>query len=166
MLHTNAVVVRDPVGRSLHAGQGPAPRALDLEAWRQVWDYRPHVRLLIPEGRIAPPGGLRGLQEPRRPLAVMHLSRASDQMMDEPGLAVNPDTQFHAARPLPSMAHGVHFRIPLPLLVLGRGGGVDPRGVQHRPLPQTAASLHQILLDQLEDLSAQCMRFRQVPVLA
>ena len=34
-----------------------SPQALDLDEGRQVWCHRPHVGLLTPVGRIAPPGG-------------------------------------------------------------------------------------------------------------
>ncbi len=106
------------------------------------------------------------MQEQGRHLAVMHLRRRGGQMMDEAALVVNPDVQFHAARPLLPLARGMHLRVPLPRLILGGCGSLNQGGIHDRALPQAEAQARQMLLDQGEDARAQGMRFQEVPEFA
>ena len=162
VLHPGAVVGPDPVGGPLHAGQDPTPRALDLDAGCHVWGHLPQPVGLAHVGRIPPHIGLRPMQEQGRHLAVMHLRRSGGQMMDEAGLLVNPDVQFHAEIPLLPLARGMHLRVPLPRLILGGCGSLNQGGIHDRALSQAEAQARQMLLDQCEDARAQGMRFQEV----
>ena len=166
VLHPGAVVGPDPIGGPLHAGQDPTPRALDLDARRHVGRHLPQAVGWAPVGRIPPHISLRPMQEQGRHLAVMHLRRGVGQMMDEAGLVVNPDVQFHAEIPLLALAGGMHLRVPLPRLILGGCGSRNQGGIHDRALPQAKAQARQMLLDQGEDARAQGMRFQEVPEFA
>ena len=106
------------------------------------------------------------MQEQGCHLAVMHLRRGGGQMMDEAALAVNPDVQFHAARPWLPLARGMHLRIPLPGLILGGCGSLNQGGIHDRALPQAEAQARQMLLDQCKNARAQGMRCQEVPACA
>ncbi len=96
----------------------------------------------------------------------MHLHRGSGQMMDEAGLVVNPDVQFHATRPWLPLACSLHLRVPWPRLILGGGGSIDQGSIHDRALPQAEAQARPRLRDQRTNARAQGVRFPEVPELA
>ena len=150
VLHPGAVVGPDPMGSPLHAGQHPTPRALDLDTRGHVRGHLPQAVGLAPIG-VSPHIGLRPMQEQGRHLAVMYLRRGGGQMMDEAGLAVNPDVQFHVEVLLLPLARGMHLQVPLPRLILGGCGSLNQGGIHDCALPQA---------------EAQGMRFQEVPEFA
>jgi hypothetical protein len=86
---------------------------------------------------------------------VVHIGRGGDGRMDQAGILVDSDMDFHPVVSLASLLGLVHLRIPLPLFVLGGAGRRDQGCIDDRALPHRNAPSAEVRLDGLKDLLPQ-----------
>ncbi len=73
--------------------------------------------------------------------------------------------QLHTEIPVFTLARLVHLRIPGFLLILGRGGSRDQRGIHDCALAQAQSAGGQMLIDAAEqDLAQPCSRWRKLRI--
>jgi len=71
--------------------------------------------------------------------------------MDQAGVLVDADMDFHPVVPLVALLGLGHLRIPLPLFVFGGAGRRDQGGIDDRALPHRHAPSAEVSLDGLKD---------------
>ena len=93
----------------------------------------------------------------------MNIRRSDTRAMNQTGLTVCPNVQFHAEVPLVTLLGLVHLRVTALVLALHRRGCGNQRSIHNR----TAQELHTVDQQQLPYLGkqrrAQLVRFQQVP---
>ena len=82
--------------------------------------------------------------------------------MDQAGVLVDADMDFHPEIPLVAILGLVHLRIALPLFVLGGAGGRDQGGINDRALPHRHPSRAEVGFDGLKNMFAQLVHLQQV----
>ena len=82
--------------------------------------------------------------------------------MDQAGVLVDADMDFHPVVPLVALLGLGHLRIPLPLFVFGGAGRRDQGGIDDRALPHRHAPSAEVSLDGLKDLLPQLVLLQQV----
>ena len=93
---------------------------------------------------------------------VMHMGRRGLQAMHQTAVGIQPDMEFHAARPLVPLPFRVHLRIPRLPLVLGGSGRGENGGIHNRALRQTKALRRQMAIELGQEGLAQVMRIQQM----
>ena len=83
--------------------------------------------------------------------------------MDQAGILVDADKDFHPVVPLIALLGLVHFRIPLPLFVIGGAGGGNQGGIHDLALAHRHAPCAEMVIDRLKDVLAQLVLLKQVP---
>jgi len=82
--------------------------------------------------------------------------------MDQAGVLVHADVDFHAEVPLVAFFGLMHLRIPIPILVLGGAGSRDQGGIDDRALLHSHASLLEMAFNRLKDLLSEFVLLKQV----
>jgi hypothetical protein len=82
--------------------------------------------------------------------------------MDQAGVLVDADMDFHREIPLIALVGLVHFRIPLALLVFRGGWCRDQGGINDRALPHLHAPRPDVGFDDLKNLLTQPVLLQQV----
>ncbi|OLH31316.1 hypothetical protein DXO27_10025, partial [Xanthomonas oryzae pv. oryzae] len=94
---------------------------------------------------------------------IGHVGRCAFDVVHQPGVIVHPDVRLHPEVILIPFLGLVHVRIALALLVLGRTGRRNDRGIHDRPAPQTLPLARQVRVDPVEQLARQIMPLQQMP---
>ena len=93
---------------------------------------------------------------------VVHVGGRGDDRMDQAGVLIDTNMDFHTEVPLVALLGLVHLRIPFPLIVLGGTGRRDQGGIDDRALPHRHAPMAEVSLDGLKDLLPQLVFLQQV----
>jgi len=103
------------------------------------------------------------VQELRRWREVVHIGGSGFHRVDQPGVLVHADVEFHAEIPLVALLGLMHLGIPLSFLILGRAGSRDQGCIDDRALLHGHAVRLEVRLHCLKDLIAQIVLLQQVP---
>ena len=130
----------------------PRPQG-DMPVHVPVLVFRPFGDALI--AGIPPHQAFAPVQQLRYRGQIVHMGGRGDQTVHQPRHHVPADVQLHAEIPVVARARLVHLRIPGFLLILGRGGGRDQRGIYDSTLAQAQSAGGQMLVDAAEQDLAQ-----------
>ncbi|AAW75732.1 unknown protein [Xanthomonas oryzae pv. oryzae KACC 10331] len=124
-----------------------------------------HLLALLKPGVAAVPAHriLLAVQQLVRLRDIGHVGRRAFDVVHQPGVIVHPDVRLHPEVILIPLLGLVHVRIALALLVLGRTGRRNDRGIHDRPAPQTLPFTRQVRVDPVEQLARQIMPLQQMP---
>ena len=110
--------------------------------------------------RITPHPGFVAVQQIGQHLTVVHIRGRHGNGMNELGLAVHANVAFHAEVPLIAFFGLVHVRIAFLLLVLGRTGRADDRGIDDRTAADLETAFLQVRVHALKQRLTQRMLFQ------
>ena len=130
----------------------PRPQG-DVPVHIQVLVFRPLVDALI--AGIPPHQACAAVQQLRHRGQIVHVGGRGDQTVHQSRHHVHADVQLHTEIPVFTLARLVHLRVPGFLLILGRGGGRDQRGIHDCALAQAQSAGGQMLVDAAEQDLAQ-----------
>jgi len=113
-------------------------------------------------GRIAPDLGFVAVQQVGQAGGVVDVCGGRRHGMDDFRAAIDADVGLHAEKPLVSLLHLMHLRIPALVLVLGRRRRADDGSVHDSAFADLDALSVEMLEDVLEDRFAECVLFEQM----
>ena len=93
---------------------------------------------------------------------VVDVARGAAHRMHQARVGVHADVGLHSKEPLVALLALVHLRIALTVLVLGRAGRCDQRGIDHRAGLEQQALAAQQIVDQRQDLIGQLVLLQQM----
>ena len=122
--------------------------------------FRPLVDALI--AGISPHQAFAAVQQLRHRGQIVHVGGRGDQTVHQPRHHVHADVQIQAEIPAAALARLVHLWVPGFLLILGRGGGRDQRGIHDCAFAQAQSAGRQMLIDAAEQDLAQVVPLQQM----
>ena len=124
--------------------------------------FEPLPLCLGPAGAIPIEPGFLTMQQIRNFLTVVNIRRRDAGVMNQSGLAVGADVQFHTEVPVFPLLGLMHLWITRLILILDRGWCSNQGGINNRAAKKFHAVGHQQLTDSGEERGTQLMGFQQM----